>query len=116
MGSICKSMESVCASMDPMEISKLMDKFEKQFDDLDVSSQFMENSIAQSTANTMPENQVDTLMMQVADEHGLEFEGSLDSVGVGTKSLHEAKVKAKNTAEVDEQAELEERLKRLQGL
>lgn len=30
----------------------------------------MEGAIHQSTANTMPETQVDALMSQVADEHG----------------------------------------------
>lgn len=51
----------------------VMDKFEKQFEDLDVQSRVMENSMGNSTTLTTPQDQVERLMMQVADEHGLEL-------------------------------------------
>eukprot|EP00479_Gromia_sphaerica_P000930 TRINITY_DN11085_c0_g1_i1.p2 TRINITY_DN11085_c0_g1~~TRINITY_DN11085_c0_g1_i1.p2 ORF type:complete len:67 (+),score=10.86 TRINITY_DN11085_c0_g1_i1:367-567(+) len=42
-----------------------MDQFEKQFEDLDLNSEYMESAMQQSTAQSMPENQVDDLMHQV---------------------------------------------------
>jgi charged multivesicular body protein 1 len=34
-----------------------MDKFEQQFEDLDVTSEYMENSIGQTTSLTTPEDE-----------------------------------------------------------
>jgi len=73
--------------MNVEKISQVMDKFERQFEDLDVASKVMESSMSTSTAQNMPVGQVDELMKQVADEHGLEFESQLDSVGVGKKKV-----------------------------
>jgi len=80
MSGIVKSMDSVMQTMNVEKINEVMDKFEKQFEDLDLTTGVMENSITSSTAQTMPESQVDSLMQQVADEHGLEFEGGLNSL------------------------------------
>lgn len=44
----------------------IMDKFEKQFENLDVQSQYMENAMGSSTTLTVPEDQVDSLMHQVS--------------------------------------------------
>jgi charged multivesicular body protein 1 len=49
-----------------------MDKFEQQFEDLDVQAGYMENAINQTTALSTPAAEVDTLIAQVAEEHGLE--------------------------------------------
>jgi len=87
MSGVVKGMDSALQSMNVEKISQVMDKFEKQFEDLDVASKVMESSMNQSTAQSMPVSQVDDLMKQVADEHGLEFESQLDSVGVGKKKV-----------------------------
>ena len=50
-----------------------MDKFEQQFEDLDVQAEYMEGAIGQTTALSTPASEVDSLMAQVADEHGLEM-------------------------------------------
>jgi len=47
-----------------------MDKFEKQFEDLDVQVETMEGSMQNSASLTTPQDQVESLMMEVADEHG----------------------------------------------
>lgn len=47
-----------------------MDKFEKQFEDLDVHSSVMENTMSSTTTVSVPTNEVDKLMQQVADEAG----------------------------------------------
>ena len=68
MQKIVGSMESVMKSMDVEKISAVMDKFEQQFEDLDLNSQYMESAIDSTTAQTMPESQVDGLMAQVTHD------------------------------------------------
>ncbi|UYV67909.1 CHMP1B [Cordylochernes scorpioides] len=53
-----------------VQISTLMDKFEKQFEDLDVQAACMENTMSSTTTVAVPQNDVDNLMQQVADEAG----------------------------------------------
>jgi charged multivesicular body protein 1 len=54
-----------------------MDKFETQFSDLDVQTSYMEQTMSSSTATTTPQDQVDALINQVADEAGLEKQHAL---------------------------------------
>eukprot|EP01137_Pigoraptor_chileana_P029701 Opistho-2@15207 len=88
MAGVVQAMERAAQSMNMEQMSNIMDKFEKQFEDLDVASQYMENSMGASTTLTVPEDQVDSLMHQVADEHGLELnqELSKNMVPSGTAS------------------------------
>ncbi|KAK7200873.1 Snf7 [Novymonas esmeraldas] len=78
MGEMVKGMDKVLQSMDPAKISKLMDTFEHQFETMDVTSAYMEGAIGQSTATTTPEDEVNNLMSQVADEHGLDIREQLN--------------------------------------
>ena len=54
-----------------------MDKFETQFEDLDVQSSYMENAMGTTTATATPQDEVDLLMQKVADEAGLEMHANL---------------------------------------
>ncbi len=47
-----------------------MDRFEHEFENLDVQSGVMENTMTATTTLTTPQNEVDSLMKQVADEAG----------------------------------------------
>ncbi len=67
MKGIVSGVDKVLQAMDPAQISKVMDRFEKQFDDMDVVSDHMEKSMAQSTSLTTPEDEVNQLMSEVAD-------------------------------------------------
>jgi len=73
MGNLVKGMDKAMKSMNLEQISAIMDKFESQFEDLDVQTQVMEGTMGQSTAMSTPQEEVDSLMQQVADEHGLEL-------------------------------------------
>jgi len=55
-----------------------MDKFEKQFEDLDVSSAYMAESMDGSTACNTPEGDIESLMSEVADDYGLDFAGKVE--------------------------------------
>jgi charged multivesicular body protein 1 len=86
MKGVTKGMEKSLASMDIDQISKLMDKFEQQFEDLDVKTQYMEGSMNATTATSTPAEQVDGLIQFVADENNLELGEAFAGAGpVGKK-------------------------------
>jgi len=87
MGGVTKSMESAMKSMDLEKVSKIMDKFESQFEDLDVQSSVMENSMGSAMASSAPQDQIAALIQQVADENGLEVASQLDDVEVGSGTI-----------------------------
>lgn len=87
MQGVVKGMDRSLASMDIDQISKLMDKFEQQFEDMDVKTQYMEGSMNATTATSTPSEQVDTLITMVADENNLELGEAFSEAGpVGKKT------------------------------
>jgi charged multivesicular body protein 1 len=85
----------------------VMDTFESQFEDLDVQTETMEGAMAGTTTMNTPQDEVDSLMHQVADQHGLELNETLNELEPG-KALNEPKQKEK-----EEDRLLTERLKAL---
>lgn len=81
MKGVVKGMDRGLASMDVEKISKLMDKFERQFEDLDVKTQYMEGTMNATTATSTPANQVDELISQVADANNLELGEAFSEAG-----------------------------------
>jgi len=89
MTGVVKAMDAAMKSMSLEKVSSVMDKFEKQFEDLDVQSSYMENTMSSTTTVSVPQNDVDNLMQQVADEAGLELnmelpQGETGSIGTAT--------------------------------
>ena len=62
-----------------------MDKFESQFEDLDVATGYYENATSSATAVGTPQEDVDRLMNQVADEAGLELHQEMADAMPATK-------------------------------
>jgi len=79
MVGVVKGMEKVLETMDPEKISRAMDAFEKQFETLDVTSEYMEGAIGQSTAMTTPDDQVQALMGEIRDQYNLDVGEQLGS-------------------------------------
>ena len=87
MKGVVKGMDKGLASMDINKISQLMDKFEHQFEDLDVKTQYMEGTMNATTATTTPAEQVDSLISQVADANNLELGEAFTQAGpIGKKT------------------------------
>merc|ERR1712212_294363 len=84
MGSVVKSLDKAINSMELQKISEVMDKFEHQFEDLDVHTSVMEQAMGSATTTTTPADQVDDLIKAVADEAGLEISAQLASVPTAT--------------------------------
>ncbi|TRY62214.1 hypothetical protein TCAL_11070 [Tigriopus californicus] len=77
---VVKSLDKAINSMELQKISAVMDKFEGQFEDLDVRTSVMESSMGAATTSSTPISQVDDLIKQVAEESGLEVSAQLASV------------------------------------
>jgi len=89
MEGVVKGMSKGMASMDVEKISKTMDKFESQFEDLDVKTQYMEGAMNATTATSTPSDQVDDLIMMVADKNNLELGDAFSDIGPVGKTEHE---------------------------
>jgi charged multivesicular body protein 1 len=109
--SICawKEDEMINANVHVLQISAVMDKFESQFEDLDVATGYYENATTSATAVGTPQEDVDRLMNQVADEAGVELNQEME----GAKAVAAAPVKSGPT-EVEEDG-LGERLRALRS-
>lgn len=88
-----------------------MDKFEGQFADLDVQTSYMESTMSDTTALATPQDQVDLLINQVADEAGLEVEHGLGEAKV--PNAVPAQQVADKEAPLEEDGRLAERLRAL---
>lgn len=93
IGGVTKAMDSAMRSMNLEKISQIMDKFEKQFEDLDVQTNTMESTISNAMGTMSPEAQTDSLMKQIADEAGLEL--NLELPNAASSTLASAKESTK---------------------
>jgi len=55
-----------------------MDRFETQTEDMDVATGYYENATSSATAVGTPQEDVDRLMSQVADEAGVELHQEME--------------------------------------
>ncbi|XP_037124974.1 charged multivesicular body protein 1b [Syngnathus acus] len=104
MAGVVKGMDMTLKSMNLEKISALMDKFERQFETLDVQTAQMEDTMSSSTTLTTPQTQVDSLLHELADEAGLDLNLELPEGQMGSVST---------TVASAEQDELSQRLARL---
>ncbi|XP_037936750.1 charged multivesicular body protein 1b-like isoform X1 [Teleopsis dalmanni] len=106
MAGVVKAMDAAMKGMNLEKISSLMEKFESQFEDLDVQSSVMEHTMSDTVTTSVPQGDVDNLLQQVADEAGLELNMELPS-GVQSSTI------GASTQVSQEQDELTQRLARL---
>lgn len=99
MEGVVKGMGSALKAMDVERISKTMDSFEQQFEDMDVRAGYMENAMSSSTAMSTPQEEVDGLIQMVADEAGLELGEQLDDAGPVSNKIPEKPAAAPVAAE-----------------
>ncbi|KAJ1724028.1 hypothetical protein LPJ53_001665 [Coemansia erecta] len=99
IGGTVKLMDRAAQSMNLEQMSRIMDAFERQFEDLDVQTGYMEGAIGGTTALEMPQDEVDALIQRVAEENGIEADAKLSDI--------------KAPDYLPDEAELNERLARL---
>mmetsp|Transcript_66849 Transcript_66849/g.131561 ORF Transcript_66849/g.131561 Transcript_66849/m.131561 type:complete len:207 (+) Transcript_66849:38-658(+) len=107
-----KGMSNAMKSMEVEQIASTMQDFEKNFEDMDVRSGYMESTMASTTSMTTPPEEVENLMKMTADEAGLEIASSMESAGSGAVQVNQQAAPAEKA---DPASELEARLAALRG-
>ncbi|KAK6461549.1 vacuolar protein sorting protein 46 [Scheffersomyces coipomensis] len=82
MTQVIRGMDKALQTMNLERISLVMDKFENQFEDLDSATNYYESATNNVNALTTPQDQVDELLSQVADEAGIEMKQGLNETQV----------------------------------
>lgn len=108
IGEVTKALDRALASMNLEQVSKVMEKFEKQFEDLDVRTTTVEEAMGTATTLSTPQDQVEALIRQVAAENDLELTDKL-------VDLEPTKAKVKATADQEREDMLERRLAALRN-
>eukprot|EP00300_Choanocystis_sp_HF-7_P037683 c5392_g1_i1.p1 GENE.c5392_g1_i1~~c5392_g1_i1.p1 ORF type:complete len:203 (+),score=50.46 c5392_g1_i1:38-646(+) len=106
MSGVVKGMDKVLDSLNVEKISKTMEDFARQFEDTDVRSAYMSNAMGDQVGAAVAPEEVDNLIAQVADMHGLEVNDALMSATaprVGQISKQEEDELASRLRQVREQ-------------
>ncbi|PKU27216.1 hypothetical protein llap_22480 [Limosa lapponica baueri] len=93
MAQVTKALDKALSSMDLQKVSAVMDKFEQQVQNLDVHTSVMEDSMSSATTLTTPQEQVDSLIVQIAEENGLEIMDQLNQLPEGASAVGESSVR-----------------------
>ena len=110
MTKVNSALGSAMKTMDLEKIQMTMDRFESQFEKLDLHSSVMENSLGQSMATTTPQDQVDALINKVAAENDLQIQLEANSAPQVNAPLPSSTGRT-----VEEEQELERKLAQLRG-
>lgn len=116
MGSMVRGMDKVLQGMNPEHISRLMDTFEQQFENVDVASEYMQEAIGASSASATPDSEVTELMQRVADQNGLDMKRLMnDGVAVPGQQLPAVAQPAQSSQNDPELEAMSKQLAALQG-
>ena len=96
------------------KISKIMDKFEAEDEDMQVVTRTMEQTFDSTTATMTPQEEVDSLIVQVIDENQLEVDETFGDLSTpsGVPTRGESEKEKDDTAPQDD---LAARLEALRG-
>ncbi|KAG9218864.1 hypothetical protein CCMSSC00406_0001022 [Pleurotus cornucopiae] len=103
MTSVVRGMDKAMESMNLERISVVMDKFESQFADMDVQTSYMEDAMSATTAVSTPQDQIDQLLRQTAEEANIELQHDLQARDL--EAVPDLSVKDKIGQEDDKLAE-----------
>lgn len=103
MAGIVKSLEKAMESNNLEKIATTMNQFEKQFENLDLQTQVVDEVMGAQANLSTPEDEVLALVQQVADEHGLET------------SLQMSSAPANKQPQATTEADITQRLAELRG-
>ncbi|XP_027629238.1 charged multivesicular body protein 1a [Tupaia chinensis] len=90
MAQVTKALDKALSTMDLQRVSAVMDRFEQQVQDLDVHTSVMEDSVSSATTLSTPQEQVDSLIVQIAEENGLEVLDQLSQLPEGASAVGES--------------------------
>lgn len=113
MARIVGAMEASMQTMNLEKITQVMDQFEKQFEDLDVQSEYVEGAMSKTTALSTPQEEVDELIAMTAEEHHIDLKEKFSELPASSRKVKEPK--EEEPAEPEQKDELMERLSRLKA-
>ena len=105
MGQTVKGMDVALKSMDLEKIGAVMEKFESQFEDLDVVGGYYEGvagGVESQQVGVEGHGEVEALMSRVADEAGVELSQGLEQDQVPNEELANKEGKQKEQAALEE--------------
>ncbi|CAO2625146.1 Charged multivesicular body protein 1a [Lemmus lemmus] len=91
MKGVTKVLDKALSAMD---LQKVMDRFEQQVQNLDVHTSVMEDSTSSATTLSTPQEQVDSLIVQIAEENGLEVLDQLSQLPEGASAVAKSSVRS----------------------
>ncbi|XP_034528590.1 charged multivesicular body protein 1a isoform X1 [Ailuropoda melanoleuca] len=94
MAQVTKALDRALSTMDLQKVSAVMDRFEQQVQNLDVHTSVMEDSMSSATTLTTPQEQVDSLIVQIAEENGLEVLDQLSQLPEGASAVGESSMRS----------------------
>ncbi|XP_050396447.1 charged multivesicular body protein 1a [Patella vulgata] len=101
IANVSKALDKAMSSMDLSKVEQIMSKFEKQFEDLDVRTSAIESAMGTATTLSTPQDQVEALIHQVAEENGLEMIDQMSELNPATASLRPTKEQGESSKEDD---------------
>lgn len=110
---VVKGMDKAMEGMNLEQITKVMDVFEEQFEDLESSTNYYENVSNQMSVSNQPQGEVDLLMQQMADEAGIEMKHKIGEAKVS--GLASPVNESEATVTSPEEDRLKERLRALRN-
>mmetsp|Transcript_7624 Transcript_7624/g.20238 ORF Transcript_7624/g.20238 Transcript_7624/m.20238 type:complete len:235 (+) Transcript_7624:90-794(+) len=102
MSDVTASLGVALQSMDVEKIARTMDTFERQFEDLDLQGKYMDGAIAETTAMSTPQNEVDLLLQKVGDEHELDVKEMLSGGRVKDRPVQNGPQSNADSAQTDD--------------
>jgi len=96
-GYLVRAIDKAMSQMDLIRVSQVMSKFESQFEDLDVRGEVLGASMASTVATSTPEDQVQALIQQTADEYNLELDDPMTGVPMQRRTATSSTTKAAAT-------------------
>lgn len=102
MAGIVKSLDKALEANNLEKIAATMQQFEKQFENLDLQTQVVDGVMGAQAGLSTPEEDVNALMQQVADEHGLEVGLGLPSASTSAVGQQQAQTDADITKRYSE--------------
>lgn len=116
MAHIVSAMDNSMQQMNLEKMTQVMDQFERQFEDLDIQSDYVENAMNNTTSLTTPQEEVDNLIAMTADEHHIDLKEKFSELPSNIKTKDE--MENKNQEELlkdDGEDELMKRFSKLKS-
>lgn len=92
MQNLTEKMMEAANAMDMAKMNEALAGFEKMFDDLDANSAMMDQVFDNVNAGTVNDMEVNTLINQVSEQHGLKVSEEFEGQQVGTGAVPGAQV------------------------